>query len=243
MMPTNTILTKATTISFWHRLLDLISPRACVICGRRLSISEEVICGTCDLHLPRTGYASNPYDNEMAKRFYGRIPIERAAALFFYEGGSEVSRIIFQLKYHGHPEIGVEMGRRTAAEWTESDFFDGIDAIVPVPLARKRERERGYNQSMEIARGVAEVTGLPVWSRVVRRKKFSGSQTHLGQLGRLENVAEAFELIDGDMLRGKHILIIDDIVTTGATIHACVNAMKSVEGLRVSVLSLGVTKG
>lgn len=232
----------AQTISFWHRLFDLIAPRACVVCGRRLSITEEVICGTCDLHLPRTGYALSPYDNEMAKRFYGRIPIERAAALFFYEGGSEVSRIIFQLKYHNHPEIGVEMGRRTADELALSGFFDGIDAIVPVPLARKRERERGYNQSMEIARGVAEVTRLPIWTKVVQRKKFKGSQTHLGQLGRLENVAEAFTLTDGDTLRGKHILIIDDIVTTGATIHACVSTMKGIEGLRVSVLSLGVAK-
>ena len=233
----------ATTISFWHRLLDLIAPRTCVVCGRRLSISEQVVCGTCYLHLPRTGYAADPYENEMAKRFYGRIPIERAAALFFYEGGSEVSRIIFQMKYHGHPEIGVEMGRCAATEFALEGFFDGIDAIVPVPLAKKRERERGYNQSMEIARGVAAVTGLPLWPRVVSRKKFSDSQTHLGQLGRLENVAEAFTLNDGDTIRGKHILMVDDIVTTGATIHACANAMKGVEGLRVSVLSLGVVKG
>lgn len=242
MTLTNTILTMATTISFWHRLFDLISPRACVICGRRLSITEEVICGTCDLHLPRTGYATDPYENEMAKRFYGRIPIERAAALFFYEGGSEVSRIILSLKYRGHPEIGTEMGRRTAKEFANCDFFEGIDGIVPVPLAKKRERERGYNQSMEIARGVAEVTGLPVWSKVVRRGKFAESQTHLGQQGRLENVAEAFTLVDGGIITGKHILVIDDIVTTGATIHACVGAMKEVEGLRVSVLSLGVAK-
>ena len=232
----------ATTISFWHRLFDLISPRTCVICGERLSITEEVICGRCDLHLPRTNYAVEPYENELAKRFYGRIPIERAAALFFYEGGSEVSRIIFQLKYHNHPEIGVIMGRRTAKEFAQKGFFEGIDAIIPVPLAKKRERERGYNQSMEIARGVSEVTGLPILKHVVTRKKFSDSQTHLGQQERLENVENAFTLVDTDAIRGKHILIIDDIVTTGATIHACVNVMKPAGGLRVSVLSLGMAK-
>ena len=145
-------------ISFWHRLLDLISPRLCVVCGHRLTVTEEIICARCNLHLPRTGFQKNPYENEMAKLFWGQIPIERATALFYYEAHAETANILYQLKYKNYPEVGVEMGRIMATELERSGFFDGIDGIVPIPLARKRQRQRGYNQSLEIARGIQEIT-------------------------------------------------------------------------------------
>ncbi len=229
-------------ISFWHRVINLIAPEACMVCGCRLGIDETVLCTPCNLHLPRTGFAANAYDNVMARRFWGRIPVERAAALFFYEAGSEVSHIIHNLKYHNHPEVGTTMGRMAAEEMMPHGFFVGIDIIVPVPLERKHQRRRGYNQSQEIAKGVSEVTHLPVVTDAVERTTFHGSQTQKTITQRMENVAGAFRLTGKAELTGRHILVIDDIVTSGATICSCVEPMLSTQGLKVSILSLGVVR-
>lgn len=229
-------------ISFWTRLLDLISPRLCVICGHRLSVTEEVICSKCNLHLPRTFFQQDPYENVMAKLFWGQIPVERAAALFYFEAHAETANIIYELKYRNHPEIGEVMGRMMARELQSTGFFDGIDAIVPVPLAKKRQRQRGYNQSVEIARGVSAVTDLPIYNKVVRRTVFEGSQTNKGRWERNENVEKVFELADDDNIDGKHLLIIDDVVTTGATVIACAKELVRAGDVKVSVLALGLAK-
>ena len=229
-------------ISFWHRLLDLISPRLCVVCGQRLTVSEETICSKCNLHLPRTGFQQDPYENEMAKLFWHQIPIERATALFYYEAHSETANILYELKYKSHPEIGVVMGRMMAKELQSTGFFDEIDGIVPVPLAKKRLRQRGYNQSLEIARGISEMTGLPIYNKVVRRNAFEGSQTSKGRWERNENVEGVFELKDATAIQGKHILIVDDVVTTGATVIACAQELCKAGSIKVSVLALGFAK-
>ena len=229
-------------ISFWHRLLNLIAPQACVICGARLAIDEQVICVSCNLHLPRTGYAANALDNEMARRFWGRIPVERAAALFYYEAGSEVSNIIYDMKYHDHPEIGRVMGRMAAEEFANEGFFEDIDLMIPVPLEKKRQRRRGYNQSMEIAQGVKEVTEIPIRDDIVERTTFDESQTHKSLSQRMESVENAFRAHEDINLNGKHILIIDDIVTSGATVCACVKALMNCGDIIVSVMSLGMAK-
>lgn len=178
----------------------------------------------------------------MARRFWGRIPIEKAAALFYYEAGSEVSNIIHALKYNNHPEIGSMMGRMAAEEFMQSGFFDGIDMIMPVPLEKKRQRQRGYNQSEEIAKGVAEATGLTVCNNAVERTAFSGSQTRKSLRERIENVEGAFRPTGKTDLKGKHILVVDDIVTSGATVCSCVECLMPTDGLKVSVMSLGVVK-
>lgn len=229
-------------ISIWQRLLDLIAPRLCVVCGRRLSPAERVLCAVSNLHLPRTGFQQSPADNRMARLFWGVIPVEHAAALFYYEASSPTSNILYDLKYHDHPEIGREMGRLMARELTASDFFEGIDVIIPLPLAKKRRRQRGYNQSMELARGVSEVTGLPVWNQIVRRTRFVKSQTQMGRQERMENVADVFEAKDLSAIRGRHVLLVDDVVTTGATMMACAREILKTEGVRVSLLALGFTK-
>ena len=230
------------TVSFWHRLLDLISPRSCVMCGCRLSATEEVICGRCNLHLPRTGLQTDAYENVMARMFWGKFPVERVAALFYYESHAEPANILYQLKYEDHPEIGETMGRMMGREFGHSGFFEGIDAIVPVPLARKRERQRGYNQSFMLARGISEVTGLPVYRKVVARTTFTKSQTQIGRLERLENVKGVFQLRDADAIRGKHLLLVDDVVTTGATMTACSQELQKAGDVRISVASLAFAK-
>ena len=229
-------------ISFWTRLLDLISPRLCVICGHRLSVTEEVICSKCNLHLPRTFFQQDPYENVMAKLFWGQIPVERATALFYFEAHAETANIIYELKYKNHPEIGEVMGRMMAIELQQADFFDGIDIIVPVPLACKRQRQRGYNQSMEIAKGVSEVTHLPIYNKVVKRNVFEGSQTSKGRWERNENVEGVFELSDAKAIQGKHLLVIDDVVTTGATVIACGKELCKAGNVKISVIAVGFAK-
>ena len=229
-------------ISFWRRLLDLISPRICVVCGHRLSASEEFICTKCNFHLSRTDFYKDPYENEMARLFWAQIPIERASALFYYEPHAETANIIYELKYKDQPEIGEVMGRMVAKELIPSGFFDGIDGIIAVPLTKKRLYQRGYNQSEEIAKGVSEITGIPVFKKVVKRENFKGSQTRLFRWSRQENVEKVFKLLDGPSIHGKHLLVIDDVVTTGATILACSKELEKAGDVKISVLSLGFAK-
>jgi ComF family protein len=229
-------------ISSWLRLLDLLAPRLCVACGRRLSPTEEVVCAPCNLHLPRTGFQYCASDNVMARLFWGVIPVERAAAFFYYEAGSNTSDILYDLKYHDHPEIGVEMGRLMAHEFAGTGFFDGIDLIVPVPLARKRQRQRGYNQSRCLAEGVSQATGITVNSHVVRRTSFVKSQTQMRRRERQENVEGVFDLKDPASVSGRHILLVDDVVTTGATMTACARELLKAGDVRLSLLALGFVK-
>lgn len=226
-------------ISWFHRLLDMVSPRTCMVCGRRLGVTEEGLCTVCNLRLPRTGYCHSPYDNAMARLFWGKIPIERCAALFYYQSHSEASVTVYGMKYGKRRDVAMTMGKVAAADFMREGFFDGIDALIPVPLEKRRERERGYNQSECIAEGISEVTGITVEKRAVARTSFKGSQTHKSSLDRLENVKDAFVLTDSESIRGRHILLVDDIVTTGATICACAGELMKAEGVRLSVMSLG----
>ena len=228
--------------SFWTRLFDTISPRTCAICGRRLSVNEQVLCGPCHLHLPLTGYELSPLDNPMARLFWGQFPVERAAAMFFYKPQAGISQLIYDMKYRSMPELAEAMGRIAARQFAAAAFFDGIDALVPMPITRRRQWQRGYNQSMEIARGVSSHTRLPIYRNVVRRTHFSQSQTTLHARERLHNAANAFRLDDARRIAGKHILLIDDIVTTGATVIACGRELAKAPDVRISILSLGLTK-
>ena len=225
------------------RIIDLLSPRACVICERRLTTQEHVICMPCNLHLPRTGFASDAYENELARLFWGRLPIERCAALFYYQSHSPTAKIIYEMKYHNHPEIAAYMGFIAAEEFASQGFFDDIDVIIPVPLSKSRQRQRGYNQSLEIAKGVSQSTGLPINDNAVIRKDFKGSQTDKDRWARNDNVKDVFELVDKEGIKDKHILLIDDIITTGATLSSCGTVISSVSGIKISIMSLGYTKG
>jgi ComF family protein len=228
--------------SFWNRLFDLVAPRTCAICDSRLSPSEEAVCAKCLLHLPLTHYELSPYDNPMARLFWGLLPVERAAALFFYEPRSEMAKFIYDLKYFQRPDIGVTMGTMATRLFAPHDFFTGIDAIVPVPITRSRRWHRGYNQSEQIAYGISSVTALPIYKKVVVRDYFTESQSHKNAMERRGNVANAFRLKDAEKIRGKHLLVVDDIVTTGSTVIACGEELCKAEGVKLSILSLGLTQ-
>ena len=237
-------------LSLLGNIIDFLFPRYCAICDERLLGTEEMLCATCLQDLPITPTWEAPYENNMAKMFWGRIPIEKCAALFYYHSHSNPSYIIYKLKYHQRPDTGNYLGRLIASKGIESDFFKDIDAIIPIPLTRKRQKERGYNQSLLIAKGIQQLTHLTIIKDAVRRKKFSESQTHKNRQERLENVSQVFEASatyhDGQgehpitQLEGKHILIIDDVCTTGATIISCAETLIKAAGkMKISVLTVG----
>ena len=228
--------------SIWTNLLDLVSPRRCAVCGNRLSPTESLLCVGCDLELEVTPFSLSPYDNPMARLFWGQFPIEKASAWFYYRSHAAPSKMIYDLKYHGEALLGEDIGEEMARRHQPSGFFDGIDAIVPIPISRDRRRQRGYNQSEMLARGISIATCLPVYDHVVSRLQFVKSQTHQSSWERRENVSGAFQLNDPEKIRGKHLLLVDDIVTTGSTVIACAQTLAQAEGLRFSVLAVGFTK-
>ena len=227
-------------ISFLSRILNTLVPPRCAICGRRLTVGEKVICGRCNLRLPRTYYEKNPYDNPMCKLFWGRFHVEKCPALFFYYPHTKSTNVIKQMKYYNHPEYGFQLGVLIATQFMTVGFFDGITAVMPLPLARNRERKRGYNQSREIARGICSIVGLPMIDKAVSRSKYLDTQTHKSRQERAENVEHAFSLVNPDAFRGQHVLIIDDVATTGATITACAREIEKAGDVKISVVTAGL---
>ena len=228
------------TVKIWlGPLFHLFFPRCCVVCGAPLVEGEEAICTHCNINMPRTNY-HKVKDNLVERIFWGKIPLERATSYFFYRKGSDFRKILHQFKYGGRKELGAIMGRFMAAELATTDFFEGIDVIIPVPLHPRKRRARGYNQSEWIARGVSQVVGLPVDVSSVIREKHTDTQTRKSTYERWENVEGIFELHHAESLIGKHVLIVDDVLTTGATTVACASRIMEVEGIRISVLTLAV---
>lgn len=168
--------------------------------------------------------------------------MERATSFFFYRKGSDFRQILHQLKYGGQKEIGAIMGRYMASELTVSGFFEGIDVIIPVPLHKRKQRIRGYNQSEWIARGISAVTGICIDTEVIVRRKHTETQTRKSTFERWENVDGIFELHHAESLKGKHLLVVDDVLTTGATTVACASRLMEIEGVRISVLTLAVAE-
>lgn len=228
--------------TWFHSFWSLLFPRCCVVCGSPLSRGEECLCTCCNMNLPRTGFHLRK-DNPVECLFWGRIPgLKRASSFLFYRKGSDFRRILHLLKYGGYKELGEVMGRYMAAELSSGEFFDGVDMIIPVPLYRKKQKLRGYNQSEWIARGIASVTGIPLCAECMIREKNTETQTRKSTFERWENVEGIFRLCDTVHFEGKHVLLVDDVLTTGATTVACASAFARVSGIRISVLTLAVAE-
>lgn len=226
-------------ISWISRLTDLLFPRCCALCGQRLAVTEEHLCTPCFMDLPVTKHWLAPYDNHLVRLFWGRVKgIEKGGAMFYYHHGSPSSRLVLGIKYLHRDLLGVYLGRMMALRYSQHGFFDDIDAILPVPITLRRRLHRGYNQCEQLARGIREVTGLPVVSSAVRRTSFSKSQTKLSTYERQENTEGVFRLVRPELLAHRHILLVDDVCTTGSTLHALYKAIASVPDLRISILTL-----
>lgn len=219
-------------------ILDLFFPRHCAICGCALSTQEDALCISCWLGLNRTGF--HLAEHSILETFYwGKVPVERAAAMFYYDASSR--NIIFHTKYYNNPYVGENIAMRYAKEvMAESDFFDGIDAIIPIPLHSNRKRKRGYNQCEYIAHGISKATGIPVIYDAVTRTVNNESQTKIDAHDRAKNVEDIFLCRNISRLTGKHLLIIDDVITTGNTSLNCAKAIMRAEGAyKESGLNIG----
>lgn len=218
---------------------ELFFPRCCVVCGKRLLQGEEFMCFSCMQVLPRTNLHLSA-DNEVAKSFWGKFPVERASAFLYYSKGGPVRRLLYDLKYYGNYKLGHFLGRYMASELSLSGFFAGIDYIVPVPMFAQKRKSRGYNQSEMLAEGISSVTCIPLLRNGLVKNRQTETQTHKSSYERWKNVRDVFECVSFAEMNGKHILLVDDVLTTGATIVACADALGKVSGLRISILTLAM---
>ena len=205
----------------WGRdLLLLFYPTVCLVCGKRISNAYAVLCLECELQMPKTGFQDDA-NNPVSRIFWGRVEVRSGTSLFRFEKGSACQALLHELKYRGNSKAGIYLGRLLGHELINTMYSD-CDLLVPVPLHRKKLKQRGYNQSELIARGASEITGIPMMPDLLRRTKYQDSQTSMNRQERFENMSSAFSCCKSSPhLRHKKILIVDDTITTGATMEAC----------------------
>lgn len=228
----------APLVRYLSGLTSLFFPVICKGCGKILESSRTVICGRCEMELPRTNFLKLN-DNPVAQMFWGRIKLEYAASLFYYRKAELLQKLIHHLKYQGGKETGLYLGRIAGKMLKQTEMGSKINAIVPIPLHYRKQRIRGFNQTELIAQGIQEILFIPVINNAVVRAIFNESQTRRGRHERWQNVKGIFKMIDSVSLRHKHILVLDDVVTTGATIEAFCQTVQNVPGIKLSVLTIG----
>jgi len=220
-------------------LIDLMFPDLCVVCGRNLLRNEHQLCLLCLHDIPKTNYHLIN-ENPVEKRFWGKVPVYRATAYFFFQKGSSSQKLLHLLKYKGNKEIGELMGKYAAIDLLDSPDFATIDLIIPVPLHPKKYKLRGYNQSEWIGRGLSTILNKPIDTTSVIRVRENATQTKKTVFERFENTEGIFELNDKTSLAGKHVLLVDDVLTTGSTLEACVQALLQTPGIKISIFTLAV---
>ncbi|NLR59970.1 ComF family protein [Chitinophaga polysaccharea] len=213
-------------------LVHLFYPHCCELCGTDLPATGDLLCLRCWQTLPVTGFHRYP-DNPVANIFNGRVTVQQATATYYYTQSSGVQQLIHRFKYRQRPDIAVSLGKQTGYQLSESTWIPGIDFLVPVPLFPHKEKLRGYNQATQLANGIAQVIALPVYPKTLSRLQFTATQTRKGRAARWQNVAAAFQ-VNGNQVNGSHVLLVDDVITTGATTEACCTALVHA-GARVSV--------
>lgn len=216
----------------------LFFPRFCPGCGSDTVHYGQILCLNCLLELPETGFfdlAENPVKHIMD----GRLTVERAASLYYCAHVSKLHNMIHQLKYKHNRYVGVFLGEMMGRQMLQSKWKKDIDLIVPIPLHPNRERKRGYNQTKIIADGIANITSIPIATDAVARTIYTQTQTQKGRSERISNMEAKFHVVKPEKLEGKHILLIDDLITTGATLEFCGLEILKVPGTRISIATVG----
>ncbi|MCO6478669.1 MAG: ComF family protein [Phaeodactylibacter sp.] len=222
-------------------LLGLFYPNLCLACGRNLPPRQEGICISCRYKLPKTGFHLEP-DNAFTERFWGRIPLQAGAAFLYFTRGGRAQRLIHHLKYEGKRKAGIYLGKLYGEALREAPAFREATLIAPVPLHPRKQHQRGYNQSALFARGLSESMGIPFLPNALKRREYTTTQTKKSRLERFENVEKAFFVPYPEKLKGQHVLLVDDVITTGATLEACALKILEVEGAKVSMATIAIAQ-
>lgn len=227
-------------ISIAKSFIQLFYPHYCLGCGSDHLGLQQQLCSRCTHQLPATDFF-NRSGNPIEKAFYGRIRVEQAAALYYFTKESLVQELIIQLKYRNNRHAGLFFGRMMGYALRSSDLYTDVDLLVPLPLNRIKEFKRGYNQAEVICEGIREVWNRPLLTKTVIRKKYTDSQTTQNRLSRWQNMEGVFEAIHPEKLEQQHILLVDDVITTGATLEACGQSILNIPGCRLSIAAAAYT--
>lgn len=223
------------------QLLNLLYPRTCACCEEHLLDQEELICLACRFDLPLVDngdFKSNP----TTKIFQGRIPIEKGASFVFYYELGKTKKLIHQLKYKGKQEIGSFIGSWFGRSLVKSNEFNDIDYIIPVPLHKSKLRKRGYNQLTTFGKELSKLLSIPFNEKILQRKTFTKTQTRKKRLDRFQNTESRFIVEEPKKVIGKHILLIDDVITTGATLESCCTEILKSDKVKISILTMAITE-
>lgn len=218
----------------------LFYPHICAGCGSNALDEKQILCFQCHSELPFTGFEHHA-DNPIEKIFWGRLPVRAAMSLFYFNKESSVQHLLHHLKYKGKKQVGHVLGGMIAEKLINSLRFAHVDALIPLPLSVKKEKQRGYNQAMAIAEGMASQLKLPIIENAVVRTKATESQTHKNRIERWENMKDVFQLTDPTLVANKSILLIDDVITTGATLEACGHALLLAKTITLNIASVAYT--
>lgn len=217
--------------------ISLFFPRTCYACGYSLFQNEKIICTSCLLHLPKTNFHKTS-DNPVSKVFWGRVNLISATSMYFYRKGGKVQHLIHQLKYKGHKEIGIFLGEIYGSQLMEISLYKDIDLIIPVPLHKSKLKKRGFNQAELFARGLARSMQKDIDVKSLVRQVATSTQTKKTRYRRWENVSDIFRMENPEKIVGKKILVVDDVITTGATMEAFIQTIQTVENVEVSAVSI-----
>jgi len=227
---------------YFYDLVELFYPNVCLACSEKLMKGEAVLCHVCRRQLP-VGEYWNDAENPMAKRFWGRVEVQGVAALFKFQKDGDVQQLLHQLKYYGRQDAGEFIGKMMGSLMLQpGSVIKEVDIIVPVPLHWTRMRSRGYNQCDSIAKGISETIQVPWAADALERVQENITQTGKNRFDRWYNVAEIFAVRDAEQLKNKHVLLVDDVMTTGATAEACLQKIAAVEGVRVSFVAAATAR-
>lgn len=223
----------------FNYIIDLFFPKVCAGCHTILIINETVLCTNCRHEMPLTQYYLDP-KNEAVKKFYGKIVIEHASALLYFNKKGIVQELIHNLKYKGHEEIGTVLGNWYVEDLKELTLTTPFEVVIPVPLHPKKFKERGFNQVTTFGKTVAEGLKISYDDSILYRKKYSKTQSKKNLSGRSDDIENIFDVISTEENQNKHFLIVDDVLTTGATLEACSRALLKIPGAKISIVCMAI---
>lgn len=220
-----------------NSFLHLLYPHVCTGCGTDVIENENLLCIQCINQLPNTNFALHA-GNPVEKIFWGRLPLAAAMSEFYFSKGTVIQRLIHEFKYKGNKDVGMYLGAMMGNSLLSNNRFNNVDALIPLPLYADKEHKRGFNQAAILCKGISEVTNIPMFTDTVLRKRFTQTQTKKHREERWQNVEGSFQINSTSSLKDKHVLLVDDVITTGATLEACGKEILNTQNVQLSIATL-----